>query len=152
MSTNLRLRPAQASDASAIGTIYLAARKDALPYLPQIHTDNETRAWIRERLVPAATVWVAELEGKVVGFISVNGQTVEHLYVHPDHQRRKIGTTLLDHARLLSPDRLELYTFERNEGARRFYERHGFRAIAFGQENEEGEPDVLYEWSAYSRA
>jgi len=41
---------------------------------------------------------------------------------------------------------LELYTFARNEGARRFYERHGFRAIAFGQENEENEPDVLYEW------
>ena len=53
-------------------------------------------------------------------------------------------------ARALSPLRLELYTFARNEGARRFYEHHGFRAIAFGQENEEDEPDVLYEWKAGS--
>ena len=42
---------------------------------------------------------------------------------------------------------LRLYTFARNAGARRFYERHGFVAVAFGDgsANEEGEPDVRYE-------
>ena len=42
---------------------------------------------------------------------------------------------------------LRLYTFARNEGARRFYERHGFVAVAFGDGsgNQEGEPDVRYE-------
>ena len=40
-------------------------------------------------------------------------------------------------------------TFARNAGARRFYERHGFVAVAFGDGtgNEEGEPDVRYERS-----
>jgi RimJ/RimL family protein N-acetyltransferase len=39
---------------------------------------------------------------------------------------------------------LRLYTFARNEGARRFYERHGFAPVAFGDgsANQEGEPDV----------
>ena len=42
---------------------------------------------------------------------------------------------------------LRLYTFQSNEGARRFYERHGFAAVAFGDgsDNEEREPDVRYE-------
>jgi hypothetical protein len=42
---------------------------------------------------------------------------------------------------------LRLYTFQCNQGARRFYERHGFIAVAFGDgsSNEEGEPDIRYE-------
>jgi RimJ/RimL family protein N-acetyltransferase len=42
---------------------------------------------------------------------------------------------------------LRLYTFQCNEGARRFYERNGFTAVAFGDGsgNEEGEPDIRYE-------
>jgi len=39
-------------------------------------------------------------------------------------------------------------TLEANQRARAFYERRGFRAIAFGDGsgNEERCPDVLYEW------
>ena len=42
---------------------------------------------------------------------------------------------------------IRVYTFEPNRGARRFYERHGFSAIAFGDgsNNESRCPDVLYE-------
>ena len=38
--------------------------------------------------------------------------------------------------------------FQRNAAARAFYEKHGFRAVAFGDgsANMEAEPDALYEW------
>jgi ribosomal protein S18 acetylase RimI-like enzyme len=44
--------------------------------------------------------------------------------------------------------------FQRNEGARRFYERRGFRLVGQrdGSENEEREPDAVYEWRAESAA
>ena len=44
---------------------------------------------------------------------------------------------------------LRLWTFQRNAGARRFYERNRFIAVEFGDGsgNEEGEPDVRYERS-----
>jgi ribosomal protein S18 acetylase RimI-like enzyme len=148
MNPDIALRPARPQDALEIGEIFLAASKQALSFLPKIHTDDQVRRWIHEVVVPKTTVWVAETAGEVVGFFSLNGQSLEHLYIHPDHQGVKVGTTLLDRARVLSPERLQLYTFARNEGARRFYERHGFRAIAFGQDNEENEPDILYEWTA----
>ena len=43
---------------------------------------------------------------------------------------------------------IRLYTFQCNHDARHFYERRGFRAIAFGDGsgNEEKCPDILYEW------
>jgi ribosomal protein S18 acetylase RimI-like enzyme len=44
---------------------------------------------------------------------------------------------------------IRLYAFQENAPTRQFYERHGFKAIAFGDgsENEENCPDVLYEWA-----
>jgi putative acetyltransferase len=44
---------------------------------------------------------------------------------------------------------LRLWTFQRNAGARRFYERNGFAAVELtdGLGNEEREPDVRYERS-----
>ena len=61
-----------------------------------------------------------------------------------------IGSVLLEHAFAVLPSPIRLHTFQANAGARRFYERHGFRAIQLtdGQENEERCPDVLYEFVA----
>ncbi len=44
------------------------------------------------------------------------------------------------------PRPIRLYCFHANTGARAFYERHGFKAVAFsdGSTNEERCPDVLY--------
>jgi GNAT superfamily N-acetyltransferase len=46
------------------------------------------------------------------------------------------------------PAGLELWTFQVNESARRFYERHGFTEVEHtdGAGNEEREPDVRYAW------
>ncbi|MEA2453507.1 MAG: hypothetical protein QOG04_2217 [Actinomycetota bacterium] len=148
MSGNLSLRPAASRDAGAISDVFLAAWDDALSEIPKVHTDDQVRAWIRDVVIPDTNVWVAEIGDEVVGFFSLDGESLEQMYVHPDHQGIEVGTALLERARQLSPTRLQLYTFARNEGARRFYERHGFKAIAFGQDNEENEPDVLYEWTA----
>jgi hypothetical protein len=55
---------------------------------------------------------------------------------------------LLDKAFALSNGRLQLFTFQRNTGARSFYEVKGFRAVEFndGSCNEEREPDIRYVW------
>ena len=47
-------------------------------------------------------------------------------------------------------DRLELWTFQANIGAQRFYMRHGFTEAerTNGAGNEEGLPDIRYVWAA----
>jgi GNAT superfamily N-acetyltransferase len=146
VSPAVTLRPARSTDAADIAEVFLAAHRHSLSYLPDLHTDDETRSWIRNTVLPNTTVWVAESAGAVVAFLSVEQKMLEHLYVHPSFHSQGIGTALLDKAFELAPGGLKLYTFARNEVARRFYERRGFRAIAFGDDNEQHEPDVLYEW------
>jgi ribosomal protein S18 acetylase RimI-like enzyme len=60
-----------------------------------------------------------------------------------------VGTALLLQARELSPRELRLFTFQRNEAARAFYDKHGFTVVALGvSPAPELEPDVEYRWVA----
>ncbi len=142
------LRLATAADALEIAEVFLAARRDALPYLPHLHSDDETRHWIGAVVLRHSEVWAAELDGVIAGFLSVAGDHLDHLYVRPGYYRQGIGDRLLTKAKEISPQRLQLFTFQRNSRARAFYETRGFVPVDFndGSRNEEGEPDVLYEW------
>lgn len=85
---------------------------------------------------------------QVAGFIATDGEFVNQLYIHPDYQRQGIGSRLLALAKDRSSGKLSLYTFEINPGAQRFYEKHGFRIIGRGSDNEEQLPDILYRWTS----
>ncbi|MFO1024673.1 MAG: GNAT family N-acetyltransferase [Acetobacteraceae bacterium] len=140
--------PASANDAPAIAAIHLQARRAAMPYLRQVHSDAATHAWFAATVsLPPQCWWVARHDDQVVGYLRLEGELIDHLYVRPDWQRQGVGSRLLAKARALSPDRLRLNTFQRNTAARAFYEGHDFRAV--GQTvglNEENEPDVQYVW------
>ena len=73
---------------------------------------------------------------------------VDQLYVAPGWTAQGIGSRLIGLAQSLRPNGLDLYTFQVNRDARRFYERHGFVEVASsdGSQNEELQPDVRYAW------
>ena len=153
---DVRIRRPRAGDlaveADATATMYLAARQAMLPDLRDPHTEAETRAWMRDTVFTRYAVRLAEAGQEIVGFAARDGAWLMQLYVKPGWTSRGIGTNLLHEmladAKSVTPV-LRLYTFARNDGARRFYERHGFSAVAFGDGsgNQEGEPDVRYERS-----
>ncbi|WP_257138939.1 GNAT family N-acetyltransferase [Streptomyces sp. rh34] len=147
----VRIRRAAGRDAEAVTKVFLASRAAAMPYLPRVHSDEDTLAWITHVVLPTSTaVWVAEEAGEggeLLGFAVLAGDDeLDHLYLRPDALRRGIGSRLLAEVRGAAKGGLELYVFQRNAAARAFYERHGFTAVAFddGGRNEENEPDVLY--------
>jgi GNAT superfamily N-acetyltransferase len=149
MAEIIEIREADRSaDVPEIAEIHLAARREAMPYLFRPHSDDETRDYFA-RVVGdrAGAWWVARIDDRTVGYMLIDGEMLDHLYVRPGWQRRGVGLALLDKAKTLSPQRLVLWTFQRNANARAFYEAHGFRAVAWTDgDNEENEPDVQYEW------
>ncbi len=99
-------------------------------------------------LLPHNEVWVAEEDDRVIGFTGLGDDSVTHLWVRPEEQNRGVGSALLGLAKERRPRGLQLWVFQRNVGARRFYERHGFTLaeLTDGSRNEEREPDALYVW------
>lgn len=110
------------------------------------HTLDDQRDYLLQRLWPAYALKVAFDGAQLVGFVASDAESVMQLYVRVGCHGRGIGSTLLDHAKASSAGTLWLYTFARNANARRFYERHGFVATAFGFEPTWQLDDVRYEW------
>jgi GNAT superfamily N-acetyltransferase len=153
MAEGIEVREAERPDAPEIAEIHLASRREAMPYLHQPHTDQETRDWFARAVGDRpARWWIAQVEHEIVGYMRIDGESCSHLYVRPGWQRRGVGLGLLNTAKALSPLRLELWAFQRNTNARAFYESQGFRAVQFTDgRNEENEPDVKYEWEPARR-
>jgi ribosomal protein S18 acetylase RimI-like enzyme len=142
------IRRARPEDNDAVAETFIASFETLLRFLPNLHTHDEHRRFITETVPQDHEIWVAEEDGRVVGLAAIGESTLGHLYVHPDFQGRGVGTALLAKTKELRPAGFTLWTFPANEQACRFYERHGLRAIEYGDGsgNEEGVPDVRYEW------
>jgi GNAT superfamily N-acetyltransferase len=141
------IRQARPEDDAAIGDTFIASM-ETLAFLPDLHTRDEHRRFITETVPRDHEIWVAEENGCIVGLAAIGESTLGHLYVHPEFHGRGLGTALLEKAKELRPAGFTLWTFPANEGACRFYERHGLRPIEYGDGsgNEERLPDVRYEW------
>jgi ribosomal protein S18 acetylase RimI-like enzyme len=144
---DITIRRAVPADATAVADVYLAAFKSTYDF-PLAHTDEECRGWLAEEVVPLMETWVAEVGGRVVAMMVLDDHGIGHLYVDPAWHRQGIGSRLMALAKQRRPGGLELYTFQVNDRARRFYEGHGFvvAMLGDGSGNEEGQPDVLYRW------
>ncbi len=142
------LRPATGSDAAAVADVWLRSFDDALPTVRRAHTDDEVRGWIRDVLLPGHDVWVADAAGAVVGVLALSDGWLDQLYLVPEWRGRGVGDRFVELAKQRQPAGLQLWTFQVNEPAQRFYERHGFVAVerTDGATNEEREPDVRYVW------
>jgi len=115
----------------------------------QKHTLADARRFFRDKVLPACEVWIATQSGQLLGVLCLEAPWIRHFAIFPEYQRKGIGTALLQEAREHSPAELRLFTFQRNEAARAFYEKHGFSAVAFGvSPAPELEPDVEYRWIA----
>ena len=142
------VRPATAEDAEAVTAVHLASRATALPWLPELHTEAETRWWVEHVVLSAYRTWVAVDGEDVLGYVAVDDGRLEQLYLRPDRRRQGIGTLLFRQAQAAEPAGFTLAVFIRNTAARAFYERLGCRVVAAsdGRDNEEHEPDVTYAW------
>lgn len=153
---DVSIRVARHYESDACVDVFRAAWR-GMSFVPQdLHTPAEDRQWMRD-VFASQLVLVAEAEAsaetvdsvnRIVGLLSMGDGTVHNLYIRPGFQGRGIGHRLIETAKTCSGGELRLWVFEPNEGAIRFYERHGFVTVrkTDGRENEEKVPDRLMAW------
>ena len=143
------LRPATVEDAPAMADVHVDCREANVGSMPpMVHDRQTTHRWMRGRLEGDSEGWVAERDGRVVGYLVLTGDWVDDLFLAPGETGQGIGAALLDVAKAERPGGLCLWVFESNGGARRFYRSHGFIELEHtdGSANEERAPDVRMAW------
>ena len=125
------IRPATAEDLNRIAEIEIFNYR--LYFYPIFRSD---RYYFCEKTVPKLAAFYANEpgiiphtvvwdDGAVNGFVRVNGEEIEKLFVEPVLQNRGIGDALILYAIDVCGGK-RLWVFEKNLRAIRFYERHGF--------------------------
>jgi GNAT superfamily N-acetyltransferase len=113
---------------------------------PGLHTLDETYDFYR-KVFARGPIWGA-LEGEsLLGHLALEPGWIEHLYVEPARHGQGVGRALLTIAQREQDD-LQLWTYQANMRARRFYEAAGFVAEEYGvdPEHEDRVPNVRYRW------
>ncbi|KPL49772.1 histone acetyltransferase [Xanthomonas axonopodis] len=72
------------------------------------------------------TLRVAELDGRVAGFVAYDAQELAWLYIAPDAQRLGVGMALAAAVKQDRPGGLSLELLDGNAAAQAFYQRCGF--------------------------
>ena len=139
------LRLATSLDAGAVGAI-LSEFVDTTPWMPRIHTRAEDLAHAA-RMIEFGWVTVAQHGDQVVGFMARDSVELNALYVAQIAQNDGVGAALLAQAQA-AVEHLDLWTFQANTGAQRFYLRHGFSEVlrTDGANNDEKLPDIQLVW------
>ena len=143
------IRRAVPGDAHALADLLWTVRAESVPAMPALaHPRESVEPFVRGVLLAQFEVWVAELRGRPVGFIAIMApDQLGHLYIAADHQNRGLGSRLVALAQDRFPEGLELWTFQDNDRARRFYRRNGFvEAERTEGDQEEGAPDLRLVW------
>jgi len=124
----LTLRPYTAADEDAAIELWRRTWQKHYP-----HIDFAARVpWWRERwrkeLVPVATITLAEREGTIIGFVTVDRKSryLDQFVVAPEAWGSDVAKALMDEAKRQSPTGLDLLVNKDNARAIRFYEKHGF--------------------------
>ncbi|WP_227357036.1 GNAT family N-acetyltransferase [Haladaptatus salinisoli] len=135
-----RIRPATGDDAPKISRLHT---ESVLAFGPAAYDETQVSAWAAKDEEPDRTpiedddhhVAVAEAGENIVGFGHVvpGENEIRAVYVHPEHARRGVGSTVLAHlegyALGTGSKRLELRASLNAVG---FYERRGYRSVRQG--------------------
>jgi putative acetyltransferase len=112
----------------AIAGLFRLTRRICLPFLPQLHTPQEDLEFFREKIFPRHDLTIALMGGTIAGYSAVSPGWLEQLYVLPQCQGSGVGALLLARAKE-GQAAFQLYVFQKNLRARRFYEKHGLQLV-----------------------
>ena len=123
-----RLRRYEAADEDAAIELWRRTWQAAMPDIDfAARTDWWRERW-RSELVPQAAIVVAEADGVLLGFVTVDPRSgyLDQIVAAPELWGGGLAAALLGEAKRISPSRLDLLVNKDNARAIRFYEKHGF--------------------------
>lgn len=140
------IRKLQKTDINRVADIWLKTNLKAHYFIPEQYWTNNYE--VVKEMLPQADVYVYEDDKIIQGFIGINDEYIEGIFVSDEMQSRGIGKMLLDYIKD-KKDRLQLKVYQKNVRAMSFYQREGFTIQSEGMDEFTGEKEYVMNWESF---
>lgn len=126
---DIQLRDCHADDIDALVQLWYQSWHYAYPDLTHSSPIEDWNTRLIREIIPTSKTIIAEnLERKILGFMSIciEENYLSQLFINVKFQGQELGSCLINEAKLVYPNQLNLHTLEHNLASRKFYEKHGF--------------------------
>ena len=134
------IRKLQKVDINRVADIWLTTNLKAHFFISEQYWISNYE-FVKEML-PQAEVYVYEDDKMIQGFIGINDEYIEGIFVSDEMQSHGIGKILLDYIKD-KKDRLQLKVYQKNVRAMSFYQREGFTIQSEGMDEFTGEKEYV---------
>jgi putative acetyltransferase len=148
--TALKVRAYAVADENAAIELWRRAWQDAYPNIDFTARLDWWRERWRSELVPQARILIAEMDGVIEGFVTVDPKSgyLDQIVVAPEFWGSNVAGLLLDAAKRIAPAVVELLVNKDNGRAIAFYEKHGFDMAGDDVNPVSGRPVFRMRWRA----
>lgn len=113
-------------DIDSVMQIWKNENIQAHKFIPRKYWNNNYN-YVKD-ILPNAEIYVYVLEESIVGFIGLNRNYIEGIFIDKNNQSKGIGTSLLNKVKE-NKNNLTLSVYKKNANAIKFYEKNGFLII-----------------------
>ena len=139
------IRKLQKTDINRVADIWLKTNLKTHYFIPEQYWTNNY-AVVKEML-PQAEVYVYEDDKIIQGFVGINAEYIEGIFVSDEMQSHGIGKILLDYIKDKKV-RLQLNVYQKNVRAISFYQREGFTIQGEQIDEFTGEKEYVINWES----
>lgn len=139
------IRKLQKVDINRVADIWLKTNLKAHYFIPEQYWTNNYE--VVKEILPQADVYVYEDDKIIQGFVGINDEYIEGIFVSDEMQSRGIGKMLLDYIKD-KKDRLQLKVYQKNVRAMSFYQREGFTIQSESMDEFTREKEYVMNWES----
>ena len=137
------VRKLQKADINRVVDIWLDTNLKSHSFIPAKYWKDNFE--LVKEMLSQAEVYIYEDNQKIQGFIGLNGEYIEGIFVSEAMQSQSIGKILLNYVKN-TRSKLILNVYQKNTPAISFYQREDFKIRCSGIDDATGEKDYLMTW------
>lgn len=139
------IRKLQKVDINRFADIWLKTNLKTHYFIPEQYWTNNYE--VVKEMLPQADVYVYEDDKIIQGFIGINDEYIEGIFVSDEMQSCGIGKMLLDYIKD-KKDKLQLKVYQKNVRAMSFYQREGFTIQSEEMDEFTREKEYVMNWES----
>ena len=142
------IRMFDARDLDQVMELWLNGTIEAHDFIPRNYWESNA-PMVREQLLQAE-IYVYETDGKILGFVGLQGDYLAGIFVDRHARSMGIGGQLIHYVQKIRRT-LTLNAYRKNQRAMEFYLREGFSVLSEDIDEATGETDIVLSWKFEER-